>query len=85
MFKSLKDILKSHFDFDYAPNTLLADSAAAITNGFTLGFGYPALWRIICWAHALRKFGSIYSKSITTPQHKIKAREDLLLLQHQNQ
>ena len=34
LFKSLNDGLKTHFDFDYKPDTLLADSAAAKTNFF---------------------------------------------------
>lgn len=88
-FKSLKDGLKIHFNFDYKPNTLLADSAPAITNGFTLGFGYPPRWRIICWAHALKKFDNKYSSVIPVPANKkdkvnnikSKAREDLLFLQ----
>jgi hypothetical protein len=31
VFKSLKNCLKTHFNLDYKTDTLLADSAAAIT------------------------------------------------------
>ena len=82
VFKSLKDGLKLQFDsFDYRPDTLLADSAPAITKGFTLGFGYRPRWRIICWAHALRKFNNKYSSVIPEPANKVKTRVDLLFLQ----
>ena len=82
VFKSLKDGMKLHFaNFDYRPDTLLADSAPAVTKGFTLGFGYRPRWRIICWAHALRKFNNKYSSVIPEPANKVKARADLLFLQ----
>ena len=74
--------MKLHFaNFDYRPDTLLADSAPAVTKGFTLGFGYRPRWRIICWVHALRKFDNKYSSVIPEPANKVKARADLLFLQ----
>ena len=39
MFKSLVVKVKEIFEQDYDPDTLLADSSSAITNGFTIGFG----------------------------------------------
>ena len=71
--------MKLHFaNFDYRPDTLLADSAPAITKGFTLGFGYRPRWRTICWVHALRKFDNKYSSVITESANKVKARADLI-------
>ena len=32
-FNSIKNDVKSIFNFDYKPNTLMADAAEAITNG----------------------------------------------------
>ena len=80
VIKLIVDGVKTHFDFEYKPDTLLADSAASITNGFTIGFGYKPFWRIICRAHALRKFDTVYSKPLSI-NNKILALEDLLFLQ----
>jgi hypothetical protein len=38
MFKCIRDALKTIYEFDYEPNTLLGDYAQAITNGFTIAW-----------------------------------------------
>ena len=60
LFKSVKEGIKTLFKVNYEPDTLLADSSGAITNGFTIGFGYKPPFRITCWVHALRAFDNKY-------------------------
>jgi len=67
------------FNYTYEANTLLGDYAGAIT-GFIIGFGYTPEYRIICWAHCLRKFEE-YSKVITEKVTKGLVYDDLYLLQ----
>ena len=58
MFQSVKDLSEKIFEYDYEPTILLADAAAAITNGFELVF-IELQKRIICWFHvskAIRKY-----------------------------
>ena len=52
---SLKDAVKTLFDVDYQPTTLIADASAAITNGFVEAFE-SIDFRVMCWAHLLRNF-----------------------------
>lgn len=80
LFKSVKEGIKTLFKVNYEPDTLLADSSGAITNGFTIGFGYKPPFRITCWVHALRAFDNRYSKCLSR-EMKIKARLDLFKLQ----
>ena len=80
LFKAMQSSIKVIFEVDYIPDTLIADSSGAITNGFTLGFGYKPTWRINCWVHALRAFDKTYSSGLDK-ENKRKAREDLLKLQ----
>jgi hypothetical protein len=46
--------LKTIYEFDYEPDTLLGDYAQAITNGFTIAWEREPEYRIVCWAHCLR-------------------------------
>ena len=64
MFLSIIDEVKKIFNFDYSADTLIADSSATITNGFTIGFGHEPVWRITCWAHALRSFDKKYKHEL---------------------
>jgi hypothetical protein len=81
MFSCLQIAVSKHFDFEYEPDTLLGDSAAAITNGFTIGFQREPTYRIICWAHCLRKFDEIYTFPIKNEKTKEAVRADLFTLQ----
>jgi hypothetical protein len=80
LFKSAEESIKTLFKVNYEPDTLLADSSGAITNGFTIGFGYKPPFRITCWVHALRAFDNKYSKFLSK-EMKIKTRHDLFKLQ----
>ena len=54
MFSAIKKALNS---FDSKPDTLIADYAPAITNGFMLAFNYESfndLYRVMCWSHVGR-------------------------------
>ena len=80
MFKSIIDALKTIYEFDYEPDTLLGDYAQAITNGFTIAWNREPEYRIICWAHCLRKFDE-YIFPVKTETTKKKVYDDLYLLQ----
>ena len=47
MFKSVKDLARDVFDFDFEPTVLLEDSAMEITNGFLSTFSRLDK-RIVC-------------------------------------
>ncbi len=53
IFSSIKSQILKLFETEYAPNTLIADCAQAITNGFEQVFG-PEFTRIYDWAHVNR-------------------------------
>jgi len=40
--------LKTIYEFDYEPDTLLGDYAQAITNGFTIAWERQPEYRIVC-------------------------------------
>ena len=64
----------------------MADSAPAITKGFTLGFGYRPRWRINCWTYALKKSDNKYSCFIPATVTKLKRRREYLFFyRYQNQ
>ena len=51
MIYSIKKACFSFYQYDYKPNTLIADAAPAITNGFMLAFGYSSISefnRVMC-------------------------------------
>ena len=54
IFRTLKSVIEKLFTVIYNPNILIADGAAAITNGFVKVFDPPCLIRIMCWVHMLR-------------------------------
>ena len=57
MFRAVSKGAKEFFDFDYRPNCLIADAAAAIHNGFMSAYGYKSLsdfYRVVCWSHVDR-------------------------------
>jgi len=80
MFSTIVCKMELLFNYNYEPNTLLGDYAGAITNGFIICFGYAPEYRIICWAHCLRKFEE-YTKVITDKVTKGLVYDDLYLLQ----
>ena len=56
MFSTIVWNLEFLFGYIYEPNTLLGDYAGTITTGFIIFFGYAPEFRVICWAHCLRRF-----------------------------
>lgn len=78
-FKALKEGIKIIFDTEYEPDTLLADSSGAITNGFKIGFGYKPTYRITCWVHAVRAFDYKYSSNLSS---EIKKELDMIYLSY---
>ena len=57
IFSAVKDILKKLHDHDWRPDTLMADGAEAITNGFMKAFAYRStdeFNRLMCWPHVER-------------------------------
>ena len=67
MFATVKHSAKKFFNFDYRPNTLIADAAPAIHNGFMKAFDYKSLTdfnRVTCWSHVYRNC-EIMLKSIS--------------------
>ena len=52
LFKTLKDCVEKIHQTDFNPTILLADTAAAIKNGFQGLF--QLLKRFFCWAHVKR-------------------------------
>ncbi|RMZ99193.1 hypothetical protein BpHYR1_051645, partial [Brachionus plicatilis] len=58
IFSSLKKGLLAIFNFEYKPDTLIADGAEAITNGFMECYGYSSVNefnRVMCWFHMKKK------------------------------
>ena len=80
MFKCIRDALKTIYEFDYEPDTLLGDYAQAITNGFTIAWEREPEYRIVCWAHCLRKFDE-YISPVTNKKTKDEVYDDLYMLQ----
>ena len=64
MFSTIVWNLEFLFGYIYERNSLLVDYAGAITNGFIIGLGYAPEFRIIFWAHCLRKFEEDSNESI---------------------
>ena len=57
IFEALKEGLKTLFNYDWKPDTLMADGAESITNGFMKAFGYTStdqFTRLMCWPHVER-------------------------------
>jgi hypothetical protein len=57
MFATVKKSAKKFFNYDYRPDTLIADAAPAIHNGFMNAFDYKSLTdfnRVMCWSHVYR-------------------------------
>ncbi len=68
------------YDFDYEPNILIADSAPAITNGFTSVFK-DLIYRVNCSVHALRNIQQNRLKQIKPQELQNKIYQQLLLIQ----
>ena len=72
IFTAVKEILKKLYDNDWRPDTLMADGAEAITNGFMKAFAYSStdeFNRLMCWPHVERN---------VTKNSPLKYREALL-------
>ena len=78
LFSAVKEASKELHDHDYKPDTLIADSAAAITNGFKHTFSSMSK-RGNCWAHVIRNI-DIRLKPIKEPLHS-EIRHHLLMIQ----
>ena len=65
MFNALKRIVKEIHQIDFEPTILLADTAGAITNGFSNVF--KLTHRVFCWSHVKRnidaKLNSVLDKA----------------------
>ncbi|RMZ97934.1 hypothetical protein BpHYR1_040546 [Brachionus plicatilis] len=59
MFSAVKNLSKQLFDFDFDTDTLLADDAKAITNGFKSVFTNLKNL-IVCWAHRRRNMDDFF-------------------------
>ncbi len=57
MFSALKRIVKELHQIDFEPTILLADTAGAITNGFSNVF--KLTHRVFCWSHVKRNIDAI--------------------------
>ena len=64
---------------DYMPNTIIADNAPAIHNGFNAVFG-EAYKRINCWAHAIRNIDEELAK-IKDKEVRSQMRSDICKIQ----
>ncbi|RNA10725.1 hypothetical protein BpHYR1_009498, partial [Brachionus plicatilis] len=78
MFSTVKNLSKQLFDFDFDTDTLLADDAMAITNGFKSVFTNLKN-RIVCWAHRRRNMDDFF-KSLGEVLQKEKV-EDINFFQ----
>ncbi len=58
----------------------MGDYAQAITNGFTIAWEREPEYRIVCWAHCLRKFDE-YISPVTNKKTKDEVYDDLYMLQ----
>ena len=63
----------------FKPTILVADGAAAITNGFIQAFG-ELIKRVMCWAHMIRKVDDKLSH-IDDANIKLEIRDDICTLQ----
>jgi hypothetical protein len=57
MFAAIRKAAKKFYDYEYRANTLIADAAPAIHNGFMKAFNYSSLHdfkRVMCWSHVYR-------------------------------
>ena len=57
IFRALKGIMSKLYGEEYKPDTLMADAAEAITNGFTAAFNYESIddfTRLMCWPYVDR-------------------------------
>lgn len=74
---------KKNENFEYKPNTVIADGADAIKNGFDEAF--PELFerRVMCFAHVIRKIDAKLKSFVTPMQKHVKfqIRRDIKLLQ----
>jgi len=79
MFNALKRIVKEIHQIDFEPTILLADTAGAITNGFSNVF--KLTHRVFCWSHVKRnidaKLNSVLDKTIRT-----QITSDIINFQH---
>jgi hypothetical protein len=79
MFNALKRIVKEIHQIDFEPTILLADTAGAITNGFSNVF--KLTHRVFCWSHVKRnidaKLNSVLDKAIRT-----QITSDIINFQH---
>ena len=53
LFDSIAQLHKTMFGTEYKPDTIIADNASAISNGFKATFNSSK--RVNCWAHVIRK------------------------------
>jgi hypothetical protein len=85
VFSSLIEGVKKHFDTDYKPDILLADSAPAITNGFKSAFGYQDddFIRLNCWPHTERNLDKKI-KGIKSDKIRREVKTDIHLIQLAN-
>jgi hypothetical protein len=79
LFNSLKTASLKILGEDYSPNILIADNAAAITNGFSAVFDLFS--RVNCWAHAIRNIDKYLNTLKHKPELRLKLRSDIVNLQ----
>ena len=80
VFRSIKENLSKIYDYNYEPTTLIADNAAAITNGFEQVFSQSFTKRVSCWAHVIRNVDG-QLKTIKNETKRIQIRMDICNIQ----
>ncbi|CAF0979499.1 unnamed protein product [Brachionus calyciflorus] len=77
LFQTLKNTVEANEGVEYQPDTLIADNAQEITNGFANVFKMKK--RVNCWAHAIRNIDNELNRIEINTRHKI--RQDIINIQ----
>lgn len=77
VFESAKQAIKTHFGKDFQPETLIADGADAIRNGFYNVFEAAKL-DVMCYAHVIR---NCRKRPFTSQNNKSLILEDIRMIQ----
>ena len=75
-FSALKHTLSTLYGFDWKPDTLMADAAGAITNGFMAAFAYLVILNL--WNNKYSKAKSLNFEGIVSSLQKVKLGADTI-------